>query len=685
MTAQRCDPPVDAITRPIVVPDAPERLHADVVVAGTGTGGGLAAIAAARAGADVLAIEPLPFAGGIGAGGGIHWYYYGVKGGLQEEMDERIRQVMPLFSPPGQIQGFHPDAKKCVLGDMLRESGVRLVSGSMVVAVRASGRCVESAMVTTPAGPRVINAPAWIDATGDGDLAASAGATYSFGRSGDGLFHAYSQSTGMVIAKELKGASVPFMRLVNFDAGYVDPTDCEDLSRARTEGILQYLRDRYTDDDRPTYIAPAIGLRQSRHIDCAYMLTLADLAERRAFADSVGATGAHYDNHATDYEFESDESLFWVWVCRQWSAPIACDIPYRMIIPAALDNVWMACRAAGVTTDAHHSMRMQRDIQRIGEVAGEAAALAVRHGCAAAAVPYAQLRERLVASGAMSPPTKVDDDFGPDSHGVETRTEEDIRGWLAELGRESTIATWHLYRHRERCEAAVAELVASPSPRVSFAAACILAMWRDPRAEERLIAAVIAREDGFEGAEKRPDNSNRVVPFWLVAISMLRRCGTPRCLGALLQTACESGLVLNVRTAIAITCRALAERTVLEASDRATAEEIIRALGRDPVRNAVGVIQRHILDVPTFKPYGPRYVGSVAEDSTWQFDLCIAHARAALGMPMDARCDAYRADPRAIVRRVFATVAGGEPGSLCATKLLSASGRARSAIASSTP
>src|SRR5690606_19763761 len=89
--------------------------QAQVAVAGAGTAGAVAGIAAARQGAQVVVFDPLPFAGGIGSGGGIHTYYFGVKGGLQDEVDQRTRAIMPLFGPVQQVRGFHPDTKKFVL------------------------------------------------------------------------------------------------------------------------------------------------------------------------------------------------------------------------------------------------------------------------------------------------------------------------------------------------------------------------------------------------------------------------------------------------------------------------------------------------------------------------------------------------------------------------------------------
>jgi len=213
----------------------------DVAMAGAGTGGVLAAVASGRAGASTCAIEPLPFTGGIGTGGGIHYYYFGVKGGMQEELDQRTRELMPLFGLATQIAGFHPDAKKLALDAMLSAAGVTLFDESTLVAVERVGRRVTSAIIATPRGPVRIQASAWIDGTGDGDVCARAGARSAFGRLGDGLPHAYSQSSGRARVRDGKVK----MEVINYDAGWVDPCNDDDLTRARVEGISQYTLPLY--------------------------------------------------------------------------------------------------------------------------------------------------------------------------------------------------------------------------------------------------------------------------------------------------------------------------------------------------------------------------------------------------------------------------------------------------------
>jgi len=412
---------------------APPTHEADVVVCGGGTGGALAAIAAARQGASTILIEASTGLGGIGTGGGIHVYYHGVAGGLQDEVDQCVAELSPLFGP---AQGFHPEAKKLALELLAAEAGVRIVYETTLTGAHSvwpsataecqipdsrcqtrsgqdrgvlsrtleheleratpEGRRVRAVVAAGPEGNAMFRGKVFVDATGDGDLAAMAGAEFTFGRAADGLPHAYSLAAGRLGEKGE-------LQVTNFDAGYCDPTDVADLARARRHALGHYRRERYEAANRLLYIAPILGLRNSRQVVGDYRLTLADEIAGREFPDVIAYAYSHFDNHGFDYENESDEAMLWVWLLGNWGRRIGCEIPYRTLLPAGVEGLLMACRALSLTHDAHNQLRMQRDLQRIGEAAGIAAALAARRGVTPRALPVADLQAALLATGALGP------------------------------------------------------------------------------------------------------------------------------------------------------------------------------------------------------------------------------------------------------------------------------------------
>ena len=650
----------------------------DIGVAGAGTGGALAAIAAARHGCRVTCVDLLP-PGGVGTTGGVHVYYFGVRGGLQDEIDERVRAASATFAGRGQVRGFHPEAKKMVLERMFHDHGVRFLDDHLVYGAVRHGRRVTAALLAGPWGGTVLRASCWVDATGDGDLCVFAGADSYLGRAADGRTHHYFQSIGRVE----KHAGGVRMRAVNGDSGWVDASDVEDLTRGRLLGVRRYLQPRYSAFERPTYVAPLIGLRQSRQIVTEYAVTLADLIEQRSFADSVGFTGAHYDNHSVDYEMESDEALFWVWVCRQWrGGRTACEMPYRMLVPQGIDNIWIGCRAAGVTIDAHHSLRMQRDVQRLGEAAGLSASIACEHGCDAASLPIGELQEELTASGALDRSRAggwsreagafYDHiNYTPAAQLAAGSWEEQLQNGLAALRRgEPCAELWYVYRSRAKCEGLVVDLVDSEQPTVSWLAAAFLAMWEDGRAEARLLRAIETLEYGFDDAAEaeRPERNNRVVPHWMVAVSLLRCCASERCLPALQSLAERDLLLLNARTAIALTLGRLVQRGILGAEHRGAVASITARIrsGAVPGRR---VTPQETLGAVLVDDQRRRHTSAVGgevvdpdrplEDHRWQLDLAVARLQLSLGMDSSAELARYRTDARRIVRRAFAGLAAG--------------------------
>lgn len=594
-------------------------LRARTGVSGLGTGGAVAALAAARAGARVVAFEPFPFAGGIGTGGGIPEYYWGSEGGLQAEVDDRVRRLMPLFGGRDcWPRGFHPDAKRVVLDAMLHEAGVKPLYGALLASVIKQGSRVKTALLAASGGLARLDADTWIDATGDGDFCALAGAKTRLGRAGDHLTQPYTQSCGHFLMQ--KGRLVA--HIVNPDSGIVDPVDSEDATRGRVEGLHGlFIEQRiFNAFDRLTHATPLLSVRQGRTVETDYMLTLDDLVERRRFADAVGYTGMHYDNHAADYEFESDDAFFFVNCAGLWSLRTACEMPYRMLLPKGLANVWIACRAAGLSEEAVHSCRVQRDIQRIGEVSGLAAALAGRRG-ASRSVSYAALKKHLSANGALSLKDPTGMDFGRSVAPAE---------FAAVPVTHPGLALWLQYRKGPRAAGSALQMaLRSDDAHASWGAAQLLGAWGDRAAEPRLLAAVAGRETGPEDAGARLDpvrGCRTMLPRWWRALILLRRCGTPRSLPELIRLGGQKDLPFHLKTALALTLAALPARMRVSAADRKL------------VGGTLEWMEKQTADVT---------------GSEWSLAYAACRARVSWGLVVPETYQVFKTDSRATVRRAF--------------------------------
>ena len=95
------------------------------------------------------------------------------------------------------------EAQKTALQELLLEAGVTLQYHTRIAGAVVEAGCVKGVITESKSGREVILAHTVIDATGDGDLAARAGATFRLGRCGDGLLHAYGQSSGRARLEKL--------------------------------------------------------------------------------------------------------------------------------------------------------------------------------------------------------------------------------------------------------------------------------------------------------------------------------------------------------------------------------------------------------------------------------------------------------------------------------------------------
>jgi flavin-dependent dehydrogenase len=161
--------------------------RADVVVAGGGPAGLIAAVSAARAGAETVLIERYGFLGGMATAGMVVALggmnhdappHRRVVGGIPFELLERMAAVGGAENHDGWIVQFEPEAFKAVADDLAQEAGVHLLLHSYVTAPIVQDGIVKGLVVENKNGRQAILAHTVIDATGDGDIAARAGVPF---------------------------------------------------------------------------------------------------------------------------------------------------------------------------------------------------------------------------------------------------------------------------------------------------------------------------------------------------------------------------------------------------------------------------------------------------------------------------------------------------------------------------
>jgi uncharacterized protein with NAD-binding domain and iron-sulfur cluster len=177
-----------AKTRTIIEPsrEIPLADEVSVLVAGGGVAGIAAALAAARGGAETLLVERGGFLGGTATAALMHVFYtpyYSTRGILREICD---RLSARGSAERGELVPFDPEGFKYVVMEMLTEANVRLLLHSYVSRTVVEGRDVGGLVVENKSGRQAILGKVLVDATGDGDVSALAGAPFEMGRPSDG-------------------------------------------------------------------------------------------------------------------------------------------------------------------------------------------------------------------------------------------------------------------------------------------------------------------------------------------------------------------------------------------------------------------------------------------------------------------------------------------------------------------
>ena len=169
-------------------------------------------------------------------------------------------------------------------------------------------------------------------------------------------------------------------RSLGFAAARVE---CE--RRVRAHWHWMQSNDDEFKDYRLKWIAPALGVRETLHMDCDYNLSVEDVVgglSHRAHADTVAIADHALDRHGPGGG------------CRELAEPYG--IPLRCLLPRGSGNLMLASMAAGFSPVAATSCRLSRTIMQLGQAAGTAAALAIRRAVPLRKLDPAELRDALV-------------------------------------------------------------------------------------------------------------------------------------------------------------------------------------------------------------------------------------------------------------------------------------------------
>ena len=367
-----------AAATPTADADLPVLASCDVVVAGGGTGGGPAAVAAARSGAKTILVEYQNVLGGViseGRIGGYGGYYDGNVCGYTKELE---RSECAFGRGAKCIYFF---ARSETLRREIVRRGGEVWLGTMVAGARTADGRLTGVVVVLPDGTRgVVRCKAAVDATGNSDLAAAAGAETEF-ISADELS---LQGCGM--AGQPLGSAC-----INSDIGFVDETDAADL-------CFFALRSRLNLPDRVWNQSSLVDSRERRRIVGDFRITPIDLLLNRRYPDVVCSARSSFDTHGQTSHpvfFIRDTGVHGDFVCAQ--------VPYRALLPKGVEGLLVTGLGISAHRDSMPVLRMKADIQNQGYAAGLAAAMAAADGVMPRQIDVRRLQRRLVEMGNIVP------------------------------------------------------------------------------------------------------------------------------------------------------------------------------------------------------------------------------------------------------------------------------------------
>jgi len=393
----------------------------DVVVVGGGPAGLVAAIASGRNDAETLLIERFGYLGGTATASlmiNINGFRNQVEPdsvqtvrGIAQEIILELHSMNGLGKSPyrqkeypiekGELSYSYcvdPEKLKYVTLKLVHKAGVDILFHTYFSDVIRKENDLKGVIVENKSGRQAIFAKVTVDATGDGDVAARAGAPYwqadhdAENVLKDNIMYKISG----IRETEFANCRYNDSSVVWGPGGVWGRNDAREISKAEVEVRLQVpkhfqgiLEQNPQLKEAGAYLAetpPMLGIRQTRFIEGEYKLSAQDAIEGRRFDDVVAISSCpiiHYYGH------------------RRYLQHLGYDIPYRCLVPKNIDCLLVAGRCISSEQQPFESHRSMAPIMAIGQAAGTAAALCAKDGLKPRQLDVRLLQQKLTEQGAV--------------------------------------------------------------------------------------------------------------------------------------------------------------------------------------------------------------------------------------------------------------------------------------------
>jgi ribulose 1,5-bisphosphate synthetase/thiazole synthase len=374
----------------------PVLTETDVLVVGGGPAGIVAAIAARRTGAKVTLVERYGHFGGLWTGGLVLLIIGHIaKGpkqvcqGLGEEIMRRLEKMdgAIIDRRPGTNPTVDAEAVKYLMVEMIEEADVQVFLHCWGVDAVTQNNSLRGVVFESKSGRQAILAKVVVDATGDGDIFAAAGAQFEHRSHNIGLVSRIGNLDRVDKAKtsdaekpKRLGSATPVrgVNWVNLTGPEVDGLDLATLTRMEMNhrkyiwGKMQKIRS--VPGYENVYLvetAPQLGVRITRILNGLKTITVNDIKNSTQHPDVIGVGGASHAEHG------------------EW------QIPYGALIPQKVDNVLATGRCISCDLRMADLVRLIPNCFVTGHAAGVAAAVAARDGCRPRDADIAEIQKIL--------------------------------------------------------------------------------------------------------------------------------------------------------------------------------------------------------------------------------------------------------------------------------------------------
>lgn len=421
----------------------------DILVAGAGSAGCCAALAASESGRHkVMLLERYGFPGGTSTQ--MLDTFYGfftpgstprkIVGGWPDLVVDELQKSGSIFLRPntygaGTGVNYNPERLKLVWDMLILRQGIRYLLHTTLIDVIPENEGY-TCIFWTKGGFGKVMARRVIDATGDADFSQLAGFKYETAgesepaqsmtttfRMSNVDLEEYNEAGGKkILVSRMKDAVATGRHALPRKEGSAHEMNAKgcistvavkvaghsglnaaDLTRAEVEGRRQaFVYEDFFRQEVPGFgnsdiigLSTQIGVRETRRVYGEHRLTKAECMAAEIGADSILLCGAPIEDHRLDAE--NGEETHWEYIPGRG----IYGVPYGCIVPMGSVSAWVVGRCFSATHDAHASCRSMAQTMAMGQAAGVAAARSLEKDEAAKDISVAALRETLFSTGAV--------------------------------------------------------------------------------------------------------------------------------------------------------------------------------------------------------------------------------------------------------------------------------------------